>query len=444
LKKRLSSDFGFEVALKYEDKDGDWIILSSQNDLNDIFEYHDHASQSDTINVIVSESTALPQLTLKTVGRGVGGGNFQAGNTDFQPILSASRDYTTVEPVSGGNVTSGGGIFPSSSTSSLMTSGGGIFGAAQQRASSSSHHGHHQHPQHRFPSINESSNYRHPNQQPNSTIRWKQGEILGQGAFGIVYLGLNIDTGELMAVKQMATDEVSRRELSSLENEINLVRNLKHSNIVRYIGTELTPSSLSIFLEYVPGGSLKTLIDKFGSLEESVAKSYTRQLLLGLEYLHRNGIAHRDIKGANCLVGNDGVIKLADFGNSKHWRPSASEAAAAASAAGGGNGDQRIQSSTGDIKGTPAWIAPEVIRDQGRNINWKKADIWSLACTTLEMTTGRPPWSQFNNNVTILYHLACQETLPEYPSPASTEVSCCCYSLFFLSFLLFLILFSSF
>ncbi len=71
--------------------------------------------------------------------------------------------------------------------------------------------------------------------------------------------------------------------------------------------------------------------------------------------------------------------------------------------------------------GTPAWMAPEVVRDQG-GISWRKADIWSLACTTLEMTTGKPPWSQFNNSVTILYHLACQETLPEYPYPASTEV----------------------
>jgi serine/threonine protein kinase len=95
----------------------------------------------------------------------------------------------------------------------------------------------------------------------------------------------------------------------------------------------------------VPGGSLKALIEKFGALEESVAKSYTRQLLLGLEYLHRNGIAHRDVKGANCLVGNDGVIKLADFGNSKHWRPN------------GGNTANGIPSAnmnatqTGDLKG---------------------------------------------------------------------------------------------
>ena len=84
--------------------------------------------------------------------------------------------------------------------------------------------------------------------------------------------------GELMAVKQIAIDEVSTKELSSLENEINLLRSFRHPNIVRYIGTEVTPLALSIFLEYVPGGSLKALIDKFGQLEESVAKSYTRQV----------------------------------------------------------------------------------------------------------------------------------------------------------------------
>lgn len=89
-----------------------------------------------------------------------------------------------------------------------------------------------------------------------------------------------------MAVKQIAIDEVSTKELSSLENEINLLRSFRHPNIVRYIGTEVTPLALSIFLEYVPGGSLKALIDKFGQLEESVAKSYTRQVrLLSVHFL---------------------------------------------------------------------------------------------------------------------------------------------------------------
>lgn len=67
-----------------------------------------------------------------------------------------------------------------------------------------------------------------------NAIRWKRGEILGQGAFGIVYLGLNTDTGELMAVKQMSIEDVSTRELKSLENEISLLRNLQHPNIVSY------------------------------------------------------------------------------------------------------------------------------------------------------------------------------------------------------------------
>ena len=76
-----------------------------------------------------------------------------------------------------------------------------------------------------------------------------------------------------------------------------------------------------------------------------------------------------------------------------------------------------------DIKGTPSWMAPEVIREQGSgSISWRKADVWSLACTTLEMVTGKPPWSQFSNSVTILYHIACQETLPQYPGDASVEL----------------------
>lgn len=362
------------MALKYEDRDGDMITLSSQDDLIDLLQY----SSAETINITVSESTALPQLNVKA-------NSTSSRNTAGNVLVSSSvMNQSREPPVRGVHGT------PSQSIAASRM-------LPIPRVE-------------RFPNI--ADNQRGGDTLP-SIIRWKKAEMLGQGAFGVVYLGLNIDNGELMAVKQMATEEVSKRELSSLDNEINLLRNLRHPNIVRYIGTELTSSALSIFLEYVPGGSLKALIDKFGALEESVAKSYTRQLLLGLEYLHRNGIAHRDIKGANCLVGNDGVIKLADFGNSKHWRPVTNGATVAGAS---------FSTQTGDIKGTPAWMAPEVIKDQSSAISWRKADIWSLGCTTLEMTTGRPPWSQFNNSVTILYHLACQETVPEYPSHPSTEL----------------------
>ena len=149
------------------------------------------------------------------------------------------------------------------------------------------------------------------------SVRWQRGEVIGQGAFGTVYLGLNLGSGELMAVKQLGSTTVGSKELVALENEIKMLKNFEHPNIVRYLGTERKDDTLSIFLEYIPGGSIRNMLDRFGSLDESVTRLYTRQLLLGLEYLHRNGIAHRDIKGANVLVSNDGTVKLADFGASK-------------------------------------------------------------------------------------------------------------------------------
>lgn len=319
MKKRLSTDYGFDVSLKYEDRDGDMIILASQNDLDDVF----LNTETETINVIISETLSLPNLQLKGTSARMG------------MSTASSAGMTSLYNTSNVNMSSINTMrdWPKSNTTDTMSSS--ISKSQSIRPVNGARLD-------RFPNIADGGAQ---HKQEIFNIRWKKGEMLGQGAFGVVYLGLNIDSGELMAVKQMATEEVSKRELSSLENEIHLLRNLRHPNIVRYIGTELNPESMSIFLEYVPGGSLKALIDKFGQLEESVAKSYTRQLLIGLEYLHRHGIAHRDIKGANCLVGNDGVIKLADFGNSKHWRPPSTTASIGPGKGPGG------QTSSGDIKG---------------------------------------------------------------------------------------------
>ena len=105
--------------------------------------------------------------------------------------------------------------------------------------------------------------------------------------------------------------------IKTLEDEVQLLQNLSFPNIVCYLGTESTGDALNIFLEYVPGGSIASLVARFGCFSESVVRVYTRQILMGLEYLHSNGIIHRDIKGANILVDNTGLVKLADFGASK-------------------------------------------------------------------------------------------------------------------------------
>lgn len=155
----------------------------------------------------------------------------------------------------------------------------------------------------------------------NDPIHWKRGELLGSGAFGRVFLGLHTRTGELMAAKQIVLTTQGKESdqcLRALENEIKLMRRLDHKNIVRYWGTERTDKTFTIFMEYIPGGSIASLLKKFGSFNETLVRVYTKQILEGLHYLHSHRIMHRDIKGGNILVDRGGVCKLSDFGASKH------------------------------------------------------------------------------------------------------------------------------
>ncbi|KAJ4962080.1 hypothetical protein NE237_021990 [Protea cynaroides] len=236
-------------------------------------------------------------------------------------------------------------------------------------------------------------------------IRWRKGELIGCGAYGGVYMGMNLDTGELLAVKQvsMATKHAPRDKaqdnLLELEEEVKLLKNLSHPNIVRYLGAARDEENLNILLEFVPGGSISSLLGKFGSFPESVIRTYTKQLLKGLEYLHDNGIIHRDIKGANILVDNKGCIKLSDFGASK-------KAVELATASGT------------ELKGTPYWMAPEVILQTGQSFS---ADIWSVGCTVIEMATGKPPWSEQYQEVAALFHIGTTKSHPPIPEHLSLE-----------------------
>ncbi|KAK9818541.1 hypothetical protein WJX74_002024 [Apatococcus lobatus] len=242
---------------------------------------------------------------------------------------------------------------------------------------------------------------------PDGIMNWKCGNLIGAGAFGRVFLGMNNDNGKLMAVKQVLISkdaDVAGRvaeNVRGLELEVSVLRELKHPNIVQYLGTTRTEEHLNIFLEYVPGGSIASLINSFGPFEETVIKKYTRQILLGLDYLHKKKVMHRDIKGANILVNDHGLVKLADFGASKTIESLVT-----------------MDSGCKDIKGTPYWMAPEVIKQTGAG---RQADIWSVACTVIEMATGKPPWSQFSSQVSALFHIAASKGPPPIPENVSPE-----------------------
>ena len=90
---------------------------------------------------------------------------------------------------------------------------------------------------------------------------------------------------------------------------------MDHPNVVKYLGTD-RKEGFCIILEYLPGGSIACILDRFGALEEDLLRIYLYQVLQGLQYLHGKGIIHRDIKGANILLSDKGVVKLTDFGSS--------------------------------------------------------------------------------------------------------------------------------
>ncbi|XP_022750938.1 mitogen-activated protein kinase kinase kinase 3-like isoform X3 [Durio zibethinus] len=229
---------------------------------------------------------------------------------------------------------------------------------------------------------------------------WRRGRLLGRGTFGHVYLGFNSENGQMCAIKEVrviSDDQTSKESLKQLNQEINLLSQLSHPNIVRYYGSELGEETLSVYLEYVSGGSIHKLLQEYGAFKEPVIQNYTRQILSGLAYLHGRNTVHRDIKGANILVDPTGEIKLVDFGMAKHITACGAMLS---------------------FKGSPYWMAPEVVMNtNGYNL---AVDIWSLGCTILEMATSKPPWCQYEG-VAAIFKIGNSKDIPEIPDHLSNE-----------------------
>ena len=230
--------------------------------------------------------------------------------------------------------------------------------------------------------------------------RWALGSKIGSGSFGVVHVGMNMETGQLIAIKSI---EVSPAAMRDIRCEIEVLKSLEHINIVRYLGAERDKKKLHIFQEWVPGGSVVDLINKFGAFSFPVIRRYLSQVLTGLTYLHKNGILHRDIKGGNVLINNDGIVRLADFGASKRLAH-----------------QQADLMETLTMRGTPYFMAPEVFEEKYGG----KADVWSVGCVGFQMATGSPPWKGqgFTNPISLFSHLRKSEGPPPINWPENVPM----------------------
>jgi mitogen-activated protein kinase kinase kinase len=243
----------------------------------------------------------------------------------------------------------------------------------------------------------------------NVVLRWQQGQFVGGGTFGSVYAAINLDSGHLMAVKEIRLQDpqLIPTIVSQIRDEMGVLQVLDHPNVVSYYGIEPHRDKVYIFMEYCSGGSLAGLLEHGRIEDETVIQVYALQMLEGLAYLHEAGVVHRDIKPENILLDHNGVIKYVDFGAAKVIAKQGKTLVADPTGKGG-----RQNSMTG----TPMYMSPEVIKGGApANARHGAVDIWSLGCVILEMATGRRPWASLDNEWAIMYNIA-QGNPPQLPT----------------------------
>ena len=206
--------------------------------------------------------------------------------------------------------------------------------------------------------------------------RYELGRLLGQGTFAKVYYARSAITNQSVAIKLIEKDKVTRTgRADQVKREISVMRRAKHPNIIQLYEVMATKSKIYFVMEYAKGGELFDKVAK-GKLKEGVAHNYFQQLINAVDYCHSRGVYHRDIKPENILLDENGDLKVSDFGLS----------ALAES--------KRQDGLLHTPCGTPAYVAPEVIKRKG--YDGAKADIWSCGIVLFVLLAGYLPFHDAN------------------------------------------------
>ncbi|OMJ88477.1 hypothetical protein SteCoe_9606 [Stentor coeruleus] len=219
-------------------------------------------------------------------------------------------------------------------------------------------------------------------------------KVIGKGGFSKVVMARKKDTGNLYAIKVMSKEFVIKEEkISQILTERNILAKCFHPFIVKLHWAFQTADNLYLVIDFCPGGELFFHLHNLGRLTEDQAKFYFAEILLGIEYLHEQNIAYRDLKPENVLLDIDGHIRITDFGLSKE------------------NIDSRSRSYS--FCGSPEYMSPEMLRALGHG---REVDFYSIGALLFEMLTGLPPFYDSNRSKIYMKILNEKLELPNFLS----------------------------
>eukprot|EP01041_Mallomonas_annulata_P004445 gene4445-8858_t len=397
LNKHLENHYGSQPKLYYRDPEGDVVLIAGKSDFKYALKMHEKLNETSKNETTLRLMAEFPSISIKNTK------NTFSSEKDKQLLkLSLSKQITNeVDDIQDDVVTAHG---------SLATNFSKKLQLQQQLQQNNIDV---------EVEVDEEDSIA-------EELLWQKGDKLGAGSYGQVYCGINLITGEMMAIKEvrLGNENTAKEQAYALQMEIKILSNLDHPNIIKYLGAEYSADTLRIFLELATEGSIKDVLKKFGPLSEPILRRYTSQILSGLTFLHQRGIIHRDIKPSNILLDKNGV-KLADFGCSCTANLT-------------DDGTKSVDAH-GTVVGTTVYMSPEVMKGDSAEIDGidnnkadlnkstdvmdkkgygRKADVWSLGITICEMARGTAP---FRSGAAAIYAVLVTKELPTLPDHMSEE-----------------------